>query len=279
MSDLTLSLRDAPITALDLSPLTPSSLAGKSRDAIARLQLADGGRRVRLDKLFELDGDAGIAADGKLVLRGVNGACIRAGANMASGELDLRGSCGALAGAGMSGGTLRISGDVGDDLGAGLRGGVIHVRGSAGDRVGGPLAGSVRGMNEGCIVIDGNAGAAVGERMRRGVILVAGDTGPLTGARMIAGTIIVLGQAGNDCGHGMRRGTLLLTKPPARPPAGFSPCGEYEPGFLRMLASYLKPLHRRHAARVATVRQVLRLSGDGAHGGLGEILIASGSGR
>ncbi|MGR8921886.1 MAG: formylmethanofuran dehydrogenase subunit C [Gammaproteobacteria bacterium] len=271
MTPLTLTLKTAPPGGLDLRPLTPARLAGRSLAQIERIRLRHGGRSSTLGKLFDVaPGDAS-----ELHLDGLTAGCHNVGAGMTDGRIVISGAVGAGLGRELRGGEIDLRGDAGDGVGLGMRGGVIRVRGSAGDRVGGAVPGQTRGMNEGVILVHGNVGSRAGERMRRGLIVVGGDAGRHVGDRMIAGTIVVLGRAAGGIGAGMRRGSLLLAARPAALPPGFRACGEFDFGFVPLLAAYLKPIDARFARRLAVFGRAERYAGDMAYGGNGEMLVAS----
>ncbi|MEQ8230093.1 MAG: formylmethanofuran dehydrogenase subunit C [Gammaproteobacteria bacterium] len=271
MTRLELTLATAPVGALDLSPLTPHALAGMTADQIRRLRLRHGTRSTPLGDLFAVNGTAGDV----LALRGLTSGCLRAGAGLESGTVEVTGNPGDELGRDMRGGSIQVRGNVGDGVGLGMQGGLIRVNGSAGDRIGGMLPGATRGMNEGTIIITGDAGERVGERMRRGLIVVCGDTGGYTGDRMLAGTIIVLGACGPHAGAGMRRGSLLLSERPATMPATFNPCGAFALTFVPLLAQHLAGIDRRLARRIGDFARAERWCGDMAYGGKGEILLAA----
>ncbi len=273
MSALRLTLREVPGGGLDLTALTPSALAGKSRAQIGRLRLAHGGRSSRVQDLFEIEGEPGP----ELELRGMSAGCHKVGHAMASGRLQVSGTCGMELGREMSGGELRLKGDAGNGVGLGMCGGVITINGNAGDRVGGAVPGSTRGMNRGAIVITGNAGAQLGERMRRGLILVGNDCGAALGDRMIAGTIAVFGHCGPRAGLGMRRGTLLLAHTPSELPATFNYCGDFELGIVPLLTTHIRSISKPLAAHMSAFATCARWCGDMAYAGKGEMLIARAS--
>ena len=190
MSGYTLTYRTTRTPALfDGAALRPDTLGSLDRDAVAAVALRLGRRELRLDEVFDIDGEAGE----RLTLRNAP-------------PLD-------RLGAGMRGGELFVEGDAGDDLGASMTGGLLHVRGGAGDRVGGPDRGAAKGMTGGEILIDGNAGDYVGLRLRRGLIAVGGKTGKSPGYRMLAGTIVLMRTPGEAVGLEMRRGTILCLAP------------------------------------------------------------------
>jgi formylmethanofuran dehydrogenase subunit C len=264
---LTLTLK-APLPApVDLSPITPDALAGKTRSQIAALTLHMGNRIVRVDEWCDVEGES----DGDILLRGTSLRTLSVGAGMSGGTLRVEGAVGMYAGAQMRGGTLHIEGDAGAFAACAMHGGVLRIHGDAGDFVGGPLPGARRGMDGGMVVVEGRAGDRTGDRMRRGIIVVGGDVGAYCGARMLAGTIIVRGTVGVGVGAGMQRGTLVLTRAPVL--AGtFSDCGVHSLAFLRLLDKALvnaTPPSLRFSLR----ETVHRFVGDRAYAGHGEILV------
>ncbi len=273
MSTLTLTLRGALERSLDLTPLNPVAMAGKSNDAIAKMRLTYGRKRIALGDFFMVTGENGA----ELRLRGLDAHCHRVGSGLREGCITVTGSIGDELGRTMSGGLISVKGNAGDGVGAGMTGGHIALTGSAGDCVGGLVPGATRGMNEGTIVVGGAAGARAGERMRRGLVLIAGDAGAETGARMIAGTIVVLGTCGPQAGLGMRRGSLLLAEAPAAMTPTFNDCGEYELGIMPIIRDYIGSLHRNLARELAQFSRVRRWCGDMAYGGKGELFIAGDS--
>ena len=270
MSALSLKLRGALERSLDLAPLNPAAVAGKSVDAISRMRLTYGHKRVALGDLFAISGKS----TGALQLRSISSHCHRIGCGLDAGTIDVSGTAGDELGRAMSGGRIAVRGSAGDGVGAGMTGGHIALTGSAGECLGGLVPGATRGMNEGTIQVGGSVGARAGERMRRGLILIAGDTGAQTGARMIAGTIVVLGICGPQVGLGMRRGSLLLAEAPAAMTATFNDCGEYELGIMSILKDYIGSFHRNLARELVQFTRVRRWCGDMAYGGKGELFIA-----
>ena len=184
---LTLALRAQPPAQVDASPLLPERLVGRSGSAVEAVDLRCGGETVAVGDLFEVSG-AGRAQD-RLVLAGDLRRFDGIGADMSSGEIEVRGDVGAWAGVGMSGGVLRVVGD-------------------AGARLGAAYPGSRVGMTGGEIVVTGDAGEEAGAGMRRGLIAVGGRTGAGAGLRMLAGTVIALGGIGAEAGLQNKRGTL-----------------------------------------------------------------------
>jgi formylmethanofuran dehydrogenase subunit C len=196
--------------AVDMTGVTPTSLAGKSLNDIRATSVFHGNRPTPLGELFTITGDA---ADLFWQFDGNASAVHSLGAEMTDGEIRVAGPIGRHAGERMRGGRIEINGNAGDFLGAEVAGGAIRVRGSAGDHVGAARVGSRRGMTGGTILIDGSAGQGVAARMRRGIIAIAGNAGESLGRDMLAGTILVFGAVGTHVGAGMRRGTIGLFGP------------------------------------------------------------------
>lgn len=267
MSALTLTLKVALQQRVDLSPLVPERLAGKSPVEIAALELASGNRRLRVGDLFEIAGsDAS-----ELVIQGSCDRLDRIGQGMGCGRIVVEGDAGAYLGLDMRGGAIEVRGSVGAYAASRLEGGLIHIRGNAGDFLGAALAGEPRGMRGGTVIVEGSAGDRAGDRMRRGQVLIEGNAGCYCGSRMVAGTLAVLGQVGEGPGFGMRRGTLLFASPPPLLPT-FNECGVFDLGFLALLVSSWRGLPGRFATLPPRTR-VRRYVGDMAGGGKGEILV------
>ena len=175
MKPLVLTLRQRPDQRLDLSPLVPHRLAGKSwpRSSASILRPHD---TASMSARFS----ACALADAEHIR--LEGACDRldlVGHGMTGGEMIVDGDVGAQAGRLMTGGRLMIHGDAGPWAASGMQGGHLEIIGSVGDRFGGPLAGEVAGMRGGVVVVRGDAGARAGDRMRRGTIMVQGGAGRL----------------------------------------------------------------------------------------------------
>ena len=104
MTPLILTLHLRPAQRLDLSPLVPHLLAGKSANEIARIELQTTRVRVTVGDAFRLRmGDAQHVR--------IEGACDRldqVGAGMSAGAIDVAGDVGIRAGRLMTGGRLMI---------------------------------------------------------------------------------------------------------------------------------------------------------------------------
>jgi len=264
---LVLTLKERPPERLDLSPLLPHLLAGKTAAEIARIGVQTTRRPLMVGDVFRLRmGDAGRIH--------IEDGCDRLdwiGHGMTEGKIVVDGDAGSQAGRLMTGGRLTITGSAGPWAASGMRGGEIEIRGSVGDRLGGPLPGEMAGMRGGVVIVRGDAGERTGDRLRRGTIVVEGRAGAWAGSRMIAGTVIVGGSAGPLPGYLMRRGTIVVAGSTDLSPT-FIDCGMQDLIALRLLAMFVA----RYSARAARVLQhsLRRFAGDMAVLGRGEIFLA-----
>jgi formylmethanofuran dehydrogenase subunit C len=267
MKPLTFALRAAPTQRLDLSPLTPANLSGKSAADINAIELQTTRQRVTVGEVFHVRvGDAEA-----VVIEGGSERLDRVGAALAAGAIVVEGDVGVEAGRLMSGGRLTIRGDAGAFAGSGMRGGVFEIAGSAGERLAAPLSGETAGMAGGLLLVRGDAGARAADRLRRGVVLVEGRAGPYAGSRMIAGTLAIGGQAGDLPGYLMGRGTILLGRGATLLSPSFGDCGEHDLVAARIIAEFVG----RESAKLARLfrGRLRRLAGDLAALGKGEILL------
>src|SRR3989454_9655596 len=146
MSDVVvLSLRTAPVGALELAGVTPDRLAQLPQREIAALPVRHAGRAAALGDFFTVKGE-------------------RAARVRLEGDLRLAEGMGA----GMMGGELVVEGHAGRDVGVAMTGGAIEVRGDGGDNAGGARPGAARGMGGGGVVDRGNAGGGAGAGGRPG---------------------------------------------------------------------------------------------------------------
>jgi formylmethanofuran dehydrogenase subunit C len=265
MRPLVFTLKSAPDQRLDLSPLTPHNLIGKTAAAIAAIAIGTTRHRVAIADIFA------IRMGDPMAIRIVGGSerFDHIGHAMTDGELVVDGDVGIRAGRLMTGGRLVVNGSAGPWAASGMRGGTIEIAGSAGDRLGGPLPGEIAGMRGGVVVVRGDAGARAGDRMRRGTILIEGRAGASTGSRMIAGTLVVQSGAGPLPGYLMRRGTIVLGAPNEALSPTFVDCGIHDLVAMRLLAAHARP----YSAPIATLlrRPLRRLAGDMAVMGKGEL--------
>jgi len=263
---LVLTLRRRPEQRLDVSPLVPDRLIGKTAAEIAAIELQTTHAPVTAGDIFRLQmGDAHKIR--------IENACDRLdgiGLAMTDGEIVVEGSVGIEAGRLMGGGRLTIIGDAGPWAASAMKGGTIEITGNAGDRLGGPRAGETAGMRGGIVVVRGNAGERAGDRMRRGMILVEGGAGRYAGCRTIAGTLVVRRTVGPLPGYLMRRGTIVLGGATDTFSPTFVDCGVHDLLALRLMARYVIAVSPRLATLLR--RPWRRLAGDMAVLGKGEIL-------
>jgi formylmethanofuran dehydrogenase subunit C len=268
MRPLTLIVRERLDHRLDLSPLVPHALAGKTIGQIERMELQTGHRPINLADVFRVRA-------GDIEQIRIQGDCDRldyVGQEMNSGELLVEGNVGIQAGRLMSGGRLTVLGNTGPWAASGMKAGVFEIRGTAGDRLGGPLAGEIAGMRGGIVVVRGSVGKRAGDRMRRGTIIIEGHAGDYAGSRMIAGTLIVRRSAGPLAGFLLKRGTIVLGGSSVLSPT-FMDCGEYQLVAMRWLAVMIEPYSK--VAAVLLRRPFTRFAGDMAVLGKGEILVGN----
>jgi formylmethanofuran dehydrogenase subunit C len=266
VTPLLFSLREAPNQRLDLSPLVPHRLNGKTAAEIAAIGLQS-------TRDFLCVGDVFHVRPGSVEHIRIVGSGERfdgIGQGMTSGEIVVEGDAGSRAGRLMRGGRLAITGNVGPWAGSGMTAGEIEIQGSAGERLGGPLAGEMAGMRGGIVLVHGDAGERAGDRMRRGTIMVEGRAGAYAGSRMIAGTVIVCGPAGPLPGYLMRRGTVILRHGSDALSPTFVDCGVHDLVMLRVLARFAQTYSA--PAAEALRAPFRRFAGDMAVLGKGEIL-------
>ena len=267
MSAIRFSLREPPAQRLDLSPLTPQNLSGKTVAEIERIEVGTTRVRVTAGDVFSVrKGDPAI-----IRIEGGSARFDRVGFGLKEGSIRVEGEVGAQAGRLMSGGLLAIGGAAGPFAGSGMKGGTLAIEGDAGERLGGPLSGETAGMSGGLIHVRGAAGERAGDRLRRGVILIEGRAGPYAGSRMIAGTLAIGGEAGDLPGYLMGRGTILIGRGATLFSPTFADCGEHDLVASRLLAAYIGEASPKLARLFR--RPLRRFAGDMAALGKGEILL------
>lgn len=268
MSSLTFSLKSPLRQRLDVSPLIPDFLVGKSAQEIALIQLQYGNRKVPAGELFDIEG-----GDAESIRLSGSPKLDFTGRAMTRGELDVDGDAGAYLGMHMKGGRLCVSGSAGLYAACELKGGVIEIGGSVGDLLGAALPGNKKGMSGGVVIVKGNVGDRAGDHMRRGAILIEGNAGAYVGARMTAGTIAVRGEVGAYAGYAMKRGTLLFYRSPDAINPTFNDCGTHSLGFLPLLLKGFEGLDTYFSGQEARRSRVRRFAGDLSVLGKGEILL------
>jgi formylmethanofuran dehydrogenase subunit C len=258
------ALKRQPDQRLDLAPLVPHLLAGKSGAEIAAIELQTTREKLTAGDIFKIEG-------GDLQSIRFEGGSERfdnIGHGLKGGSIVVDGNAGKAIARFMSGGSVTVNGSVGPFAGSGLSGGTLDVRGDAGDFLGAPINGEMEGVSGGFIFVRGSAGERAGDRLRRGTIVVEGGAGDCPGSRMIAGTLIVLGSCGALPGYLMRRGTIVLANPPAFAPT-FVDCGVHQLTFARVFSRLLEP--QSAGAAELLLRPLRRLAGDTAALGKGEV--------
>lgn len=255
---------------VDMAPLIPELLQGKSTAEIGNIQLQSGNGFLSTGDIFLIEGQA----DTSLTIRGESAKLDYIGRGMKEGEILVEGHAGSYAAMQMRGGRLTVNGNI-DAYGAcEMKNGTIIIKGNAGDFLGAALPGNKKGMSGGLVVVKGNAGDRAGDHLRRGSILIEGNAGDYLGSRMTAGTIGLMGKAGPHLGYGMGRGTLLLVQTPESIPATFNDCGPHTLSFLPLLLKSYSKTDTRFAELAGSLSRVRRYAGDMSSIGKGEILVA-----
>lgn len=263
---LNLVLKTTPAQRLDLSPLLPHLLTGKTAKEIAAIDLATTREKVSVGDVFTVR--AGSTEE--IRFEGGSERFDGVGRGLETGRIFVEGDVGMEAGRKMTGGELKVSGHAGPYAGSGMSGGKLEIAGNAGDFLAGPREGEMQGMSGGVLILRGNAGQRPGDRLRRGTIVIEGGTGDCPGSRMIAGTLVVLGRAGAHPGYLMKRGTIVLAKPPGLG-ATFVESGRFASAFPALFARFLEP-DSAGAARLFK-SALTRYTGDTAALGKGEIFV------
>ncbi len=269
MRPLCLEMIAPPPRRLDLSPLTPDRLAGASLGEIERMTLACGKEDIAVAELFRVSGED----SQDIEFTETTDRCDHIGAGMTRGRISVNGDCGDFLGFDMRGGNIEARGQVGDYAASKMKSGELRILGDAGAFLGGAPAGERRGMAGGLVIVAGSVGDRSGDFMRRGTILIEGAAGEYCASRMLAGTIAVLGPVGSRAGYGLRRGSLMLTREPAQVLPTFVDCGEHDFGFLRLMKRAWLASGSRFAELEPGRNRARRFVGDGAAGGVGEILV------
>jgi formylmethanofuran dehydrogenase subunit C len=267
LSAITFSLRAPPDQRINLSPLVPQNLAGKTVAEIERIELQTTRVRITTRDVFRVrEGDPAA-----IVIEGGGARFDRVGMGLTAGSIRVEGEVGVEAGRLMSGGQLTVRGGAGPFAGSGMKGGTLTIEGDAGVRLGGPLSGETVGMSGGVLHVRGDAGERAGDRLRRGFILIEGRVGAYAGSRMIAGTLAIGGEAGDLPGYLMGRGTILLGGSATHFSPTFGDCGEHDLVAARLLANYVAQVSPKLGDLFR--RPLRRLAGDLAALGKGEILL------
>jgi formylmethanofuran dehydrogenase subunit C len=261
---LTLTLKEPTAVPLEAECLSPDVLAPLSHADVCSLPVMRGKRRLRLDDVFDVEGDG----SDEVELHGDLSKVKWIGRAMSRGRVHIHGNAGMHLGAYMTGGGIEVTGNASDWVGGEMAGGTIRIRGNAGGQLGSAYRGSMSGMSGRSIVVDGSAGIELGMRMKRGLIAVGGPVRDFAGLQMKGGTIVLMSGAEQRTGAWMHRGTIISLKPLRLLPTFAFAC-EYNPSFLPLYARHLAALGLSLPA-AGTYR---RYAGDSAVPGKGEILV------
>lgn len=268
MSALTFTLKTQPKQRVDMAPLVPSNLTGKTANEIAAITLQCGKQQIPVGELFTITGDDAQS----IVINNSYDKLDFIGKEFDGGSIAVNGNVGAYLGMGMKSGEIKVSGNVGLYAACEMKKGTLEISGNVGDFLGAALPGNKMGMKGGTILVKGNVGERAGDHMRRGTILIEGNVGDYCGSRMTAGTIAVMGNTGRNLGYAMRRGTLLLWNKPQLP-ASFNDCGTHTLGFLPLLFASFKNSNSKFADATVAFNRVQRYAGDMSEMGRGEVLV------
>ena len=140
---LTLTLKEPTVVPVEAECLSPDVLAPLSHADVRSLPVMRGKRRLRLDEVFDVEGDG----SDEVELRGDLGRVKWVGRAMTRGRIRIVGNAGMHLGAYMTGGRIEVTGNAADWVGGEMAGGTIHVRGNAGGQLGSAYRGSTSGMS------------------------------------------------------------------------------------------------------------------------------------
>jgi formylmethanofuran dehydrogenase subunit C len=264
---LTLTLKQPTAVPVEAECLTPDVLAPLNHADVRSLPVLLGKRTLRLDDLFEVEGDG----SDDIELRGDLSKVKWVGRGMTRGRIRIHGNAGMHLGSYMTGGSIEVTGNASDWVGGEMTGGSIRIRGNAGGQLGSAYRGSMSGMSGGTILVEGSAGIELGMRMKRGLIAVGGPVKDFAGLQMKGGTIVLMGGAEQRTGAWMERGTIISLKPLRLLPTFAFAC-EYTPPFLSLYARHLTAL----GLSLPTHGTYRRYAGDAAVPGQGELLVWQG---
>ncbi|MFT5132790.1 MAG: formylmethanofuran dehydrogenase subunit C [Gammaproteobacteria bacterium] len=269
MTGMIFTLKSPPELPVDLSPLIPEKLDGKTKTQIGEIQLLSGKEHIKVSKIFSTRG----SDSSHIEFHRSSSKLTHIGQGMTKGSVSIHGDSGDFLGKNMCGGQIESFGNTGDWTASSMSGGLIEIHGNTGDYLGSNFSGEQQGMNEGTVIVSGNAGNRVGERMRRGMIVIRGQAGDYCANQMLAGSIIILGKTGAYLGYGMKRGTIVLIKKPKHIIATFHDCGLLKIEFLRLLFKQMAISNKQCSDFSKFGPEAIRYAGDISCSGKGEILI------
>ncbi|MCW3975812.1 MAG: formylmethanofuran dehydrogenase subunit C [Candidatus Bathyarchaeota archaeon] len=211
MSLVQLKVKRALKVPIDAPEISPSFFVGKSNRDICNLEVWEGNRKNKIEKIFEVKGEPGDDAE-KIRIRiiGDVSKVKKIGKKMDGGSIQIIGNAGMHLGNDMKNGIISVQGNVGSWLGSNMRGGIIEVKGNAGDVVGSAYRGGSDGRRGGSIIVQGKAGNEVGCWMRGGTIQILGNVGLCPGVHMKKGTIYIKENCLGRAGAQMQGGKIIL---------------------------------------------------------------------
>ncbi len=127
MSALVFTLKKQPEFTLEVTPLTPDNLEGKTLTNIKNLKLIYGNKAVKLDTLFSVKG----SDSSQVIIEKSSDKLINAGHGMTKGSITIKGDVGDFLGQGMKNGILTVIGNAGSWAGNAMSGGRININGNA----------------------------------------------------------------------------------------------------------------------------------------------------
>ncbi|MDD1675238.1 MAG: formylmethanofuran dehydrogenase subunit C [Methanomicrobiales archaeon] len=198
---LTAKPRKKSFLPVEAESIVPAHFLNES--AAAGLTAWEGNKERKLPDLFTItrEGEAAIAEQVELVLRGDLSRFKRIGEYMEAGTIVVEGDIGMHCGNLMSGGRIEIHGNAEGWLGREMRGGSILCRGNASHYVASGYRGEKKGMRGGSVEVRGNAGDYAAEYLAGGTVTIHGNAGDLPGVEMIDGTLVIGGDCTRACGN------------------------------------------------------------------------------
>ena len=274
MTQVRLTLKQAPALRVDMRGVTPAALAGLAQAQIEQVSVTHGMQTLALAEFFTVRcGSGAPSADAELMFEGDLSRFDRIGWQLAGGRIEVAGSVGDYVGACMSSGEVHVQGHAGMLAACEMAGGTLTIAGDVGDHAASSLPGSMDGMRGGTLIVRGRAGDRFADRMRRGSALVFGDAGDFLASRLVAGTIAVGGRAGAHVGYGMRRGSVVFAGSAPRVAPTFVPALADAAVAWQLLARDLA----RHGGPFEGLpaRRIVRHLGDLSADGRGELMLAA----
>jgi formylmethanofuran dehydrogenase subunit C len=147
MKPITFTLKTQPKQRVDMSPLLPANLAGKSLAEIGKITLQCGKAQIPAGELLEISGDDAQ----NIVINNSFEKLDYIGKDLEVGTITVNGNVGGYCGMGMKSGTIVVNGNTGLFPGCEMKKGTLEINGNAGDFLGGALPGNKMGMKGGLL--------------------------------------------------------------------------------------------------------------------------------